>query len=110
MTYQPSPYDPPQQPYQQPYQQPAPPLAKPTSGLALAALITGAAGVVLCFTVLPSIAAVVLGHLAVKDTRSGERAGRGMAIAGLVLGYVVVGAVGLYLTLSLLGTGISTLK
>ena len=36
---------------------------------------------------LPQVAAVVLGHLALRR----EPAGRGMAIAGLVLGYVVIG-------------------
>lgn len=38
------------------------------------------------FFLLPQLAAVVLGHLAL----SREPAGRGMAIAGLVLGYVAI--------------------
>ncbi|MDI2023207.1 hypothetical protein PJL18_03755 [Paenarthrobacter nicotinovorans] len=36
------------------------------------------------FFILPQIAAVILGHLALKR----EPAGKGMAIAGLVMGYL----------------------
>jgi hypothetical protein len=110
MTQQPNPYGEPQPPI--PYGQPtypyAAPPARPTSGLAVAAMVTGIAGFVLCFFVLPSIAAVVLGHMALKDTADGSKAGRGQAITGLALGYVVVAGVCLYLTLSILGYGIST--
>ncbi len=38
------------------------------------------------FFILPQIAAVILGHLALKR----EPAGKGMAIAGLVMGYIGV--------------------
>jgi len=57
-----------------------------TSGKAIASLVCG------LFLFLPpfSIAAVILGHLALSEIRkSGRRLlGEGMAIAGLVLGYV----------------------
>src|SRR5690242_10065746 len=89
MTTQPSSSQPPY-----PY---APPAVRPTSGLAVASLICGIAGFVLCFTVLPSIAAVVLGHMALKETANGARGGHGQAIAGLILGYVVVCLAGLYI-------------
>ena len=57
------------------------------SGKALASLICG---VVFFFWPLSAIAAVVLGHLALADIQrsAGRLAGRGMAIGGLVTGYI----------------------
>jgi type IV pilus assembly protein PilA len=58
----------------------------PTSGKAIASLICG-----VFFFVLPSsIAAVVLGHLSLSEIKksAGRIQGQGLAIAGLVLGYM----------------------
>ena len=58
----------------------------PTSGKAIASLICG-----LFFFLLPaSIAAVVLGHLSLSEIKksAGRIQGQGLAIAGLVLGYM----------------------
>ncbi|MFD5215012.1 DUF4190 domain-containing protein [Microbacterium sp. NPDC058345] len=108
------PYQPPQ-PYAvhpaQPYAQP-----RPTSGLAVASLVCGLAGLVLSWLVFPilaSVAAVITGHMALKQT--GQRpdlAGRGLAIAGLILGYVGVGFLVLAMAgglLALLTTGVALL-
>src|SRR5207245_11539979 len=48
-------------------------------------------GVILCFAPA-SIAAVILGHLALSDIKrsAGRISGHGMALAGLVMGYVGV--------------------
>jgi Domain of unknown function (DUF4190) len=66
-----------------------------TSGLAIASLVTG-----LCFwfCVLPGIVAIVLGHLALEsiEDSGGAKSGRGMAIAGIVLGWVGIGFVALF--------------
>jgi type IV pilus assembly protein PilA len=72
---------------------PIPPAAQPfvsgavqTSGKAIASLICG-----IFFFVLPSsIVAVILGHLSLSEIKrgAGRLGGRGMAITGLVLGYV----------------------
>ena len=59
-----------------------------TSGKAIASLVCG-----LFFFFLPaSIVAVILGHLSLSDIRksAGQLKGDGMAIAGLVLGYIGV--------------------
>jgi Domain of unknown function (DUF4190) len=65
-----------------------------TSGLAIASLVTG-----LCFwfCVLPGIVAIVLGHLALEsiEDSGGAKSGRGMAIAGIALGWVGLGIVAL---------------
>lgn len=57
-----------------------------TSGKAVASLICG----VLFFFLPASIAAVILGHLSLSEIRksAGRLKGDGMAVAGLVLGYV----------------------
>jgi type IV pilus assembly protein PilA len=63
-----------------------PPIVAQTSGKAIASLICG-----ILFFFLPSaIVAVVMGHLSLSDIRksAGRLSGRGMAIAGLVLGYL----------------------
>lgn len=71
-----------------PYGQPGyyGPPAEP-KGLSIASLCCGIAALMgFGFLLLPQIAAVILGHLALRR----EPSGRGMAIAGLVLGYVGV--------------------
>jgi type IV pilus assembly protein PilA len=63
-----------------------PPGNPETSGKAIASLVCG-----ILFFFLPSaIVAVVMGHLSLSDMRksAGRLGGRGMAIAGLVLGYL----------------------
>jgi len=62
-----------------------------TSGKAIASLICG-----ICFLIFPAaVAAIILGHLSLSDIKSaaGRLTGKGMATAGLVLGYF--GVVGL---------------
>jgi len=78
---------PPAGPYGQPYYQPyAPP--RPT-GLSVTSMILGIVGVVSFGTfIFPQILAVVFGHIGLKK----EPAGRGMAIAGLITGYIMVAA------------------
>ncbi|GAA3243460.1 DUF4190 domain-containing protein [Nonomuraea helvata] len=43
-----------------------------------------------CLFGFPSIVAVVLGHVATTKTKRGLRAGHGLAVGGLVLGYIVL--------------------
>ncbi|MFI5938102.1 DUF4190 domain-containing protein [Actinoplanes sp. NPDC051494] len=43
-----------------------------------------------CLLGLPCIAAVILGHIETAATANGARSGRGMAVAGLVMGYIGV--------------------
>jgi hypothetical protein len=68
--------------------------------LSIAALVTGIGGIVFGWAVLglPSIAAVVLGHLALAR----EPEGRRLALPGLILGYVGIGGAVLLLLLIVL--------
>lgn len=80
----PGPLRPGYNPYGQPGYYAAPPQPKT---LSIASLCCGIAALVgFGFFLLPQIAAVILGHMAL----SREPAGRGLAVAGLVLGYVGV--------------------
>jgi hypothetical protein len=78
---QPYGYAQPQQPqgYPQPY---AAPMATGTNGLAIASLI--------CAFFIP-IVAIILGHIALNQIKQTGQEGRGLALAGTILGYVFTG-------------------
>ncbi|SDS81552.1 DUF4190 domain-containing protein [Actinoplanes derwentensis] len=86
---------PPMTPYPpQPGYYPPPPMAVvvPTSGLAVASLIFGLIGFFggFCAFGIPCAFAVLFGHLALRETKNGHRSGHGMAVAGLILGYILL--------------------
>ena len=86
-------------PYQQPY-----PLARPaqtTNAMAVASLVLG---IVWLFWV-GSIRAVVFGYVGKGqiDRSGGTQSGRGMAIAGITLGWVGVGFLVLTIVLAIIG-------
>jgi len=62
-----------------------------TNGFAVAALVLGIA--VLCTGILGGILAVVFGNLALSriDESQGMEKGRGMAITGIVFGWIAIG-------------------
>jgi hypothetical protein len=68
------------------------PLLRPASALAVWALVTGVTGLLAgwCLFGVPCLIAVILGHIALHETKDGEKTGRGMAVAGLILGYVAL--------------------
>lgn len=59
-----------------------------TNGMAVAALIAGISGLLLCG--VPSLVGVILGHVSMKQIKGSGEEGRGMAVAGLVLSYLGV--------------------
>jgi hypothetical protein len=70
---------------------PRPPLPLPpgpprTNSKAVGALVCGVSGVFVGVTAIP---AIVLGHMARREIRRTGEQGDGMAVGGLVLGYVV---------------------
>jgi hypothetical protein len=72
-----------------PYPEQQLPYARRTSGYATASLVFGIIGALggWCMFGVPCLIAVVTGHAALKETRTGKRGGHGMAVAGLILGY-----------------------
>jgi len=61
----------------------------PNNSMAVVAMVAGICG----FTVVPfigSIVAVITGHMARKQIRQTDEGGDGMAVAGLVMGWIVI--------------------
>src|SRR5687767_8669193 len=60
------------------------------SGKAVASMVLGAFAVLLNILLIPGILAVIFGHLALSEIKksAGRLKGEGMAIAGLVMGYL----------------------
>jgi Domain of unknown function (DUF4190) len=75
-----------------PYRQTAPP---GTNGKAIAALVTALVGLVFCG--LPSIAAVFLGPMAMRECKRTGQDGYGIALAGTIIGGLIAALWVLYL-------------
>jgi len=67
-----------------------PPVPRRTCGSAIASLILGIVAWILCLSILAALPAIICGHVALSRIKHsmGTLAGEGMAIAGLVLGYI----------------------
>jgi hypothetical protein len=74
-----------------------------TNGLAIASLILGITWIFW----IGSLLAVILGHVALSQTddSGGRQGGRGMAIAGLVLGYIALGVFALIVVVLVVDPG-----
>jgi hypothetical protein len=60
-----------------------------TSGLAVASLVLSLVGPIICITCIP---AIICGHIALAQIgKSAAVKGRGLALAGVIIGYVVLG-------------------
>ncbi|WP_433465449.1 DUF4190 domain-containing protein [Spirillospora sp. CA-128828] len=96
------PYDPygygSQDPYAQQYSQPpavqhhyyggpSMPVARPTNGMATASLVCGLIGFFACG--ITSILAVIFGHVSLGQIKRTGEGGHGMAVTGLILGYLI---------------------
>jgi Domain of unknown function (DUF4190) len=67
----------------------APAVATPrTNGLAVASLVTSLCGLILCG--LPAIVGAIMGHVARKQIRESGEEGDGMALAGIIIGWILV--------------------
>ena len=80
-----------------------------TNGVAIASLVLGI--VCLC-TGLCAIPAVICGHIALAQINrsGGTEQGRGMAIAGLVIGYVYLAFIVLYIAFVVAVTSYSSVQ
>jgi hypothetical protein len=69
------------------------PVQRPTNGFAIASLVLG----ILWVWWVGSILALIFGYVARRQIRERGQSGDGLAIAGIVLGWVGVGVLGLFL-------------
>ena len=114
----PATYLPPPPPYPPPYQQSYPPYqgypadpydyrsagpARPpgTNGKAIGSLVASLVGLMFCG--LPSIAGVMLGVIAMRETKRTGQDGHGMALAGTIVGGIVAAVWLVFLLTWLLG-------
>lgn len=91
---------PPHNPYRSPSSPSGPSVAPPrTSGLAISSLVTGILGM--------GIVPVILGHIALSKIKkaAGALEGRGLAIAGLILGYLQIVILAILFVISFLFVG-----
>jgi hypothetical protein len=100
------PYNQPPSPYNQngvPYGQPAYYGMPEPKTLSIASMVCGIASVIMGFLLLPQFAAIITGHLALKR----EPSGKGMSIAGLVLGYLCLLGYGALWLLLIIGLAVA---
>jgi len=60
----------------------------PTNSLAIVSLVAGIAGYVIPHPFIAGIVAIITGHMARSQIRRTGEGGSGLALAGLILGYV----------------------
>ncbi len=83
-------------------------VSPPNNTLALTSMILGIAAIVLAFIwgigVIPGIVAVILGHIGMGQIKSsgGTQGGNGMALAGLITGYIAIGIAVIYVVVIVL--------
>jgi hypothetical protein len=88
------------------YGQPAPAYGQPpaakTNTLAIISLIASIAGIVILWGI-GSIAGVICGHISLSQIKKTGEQGRGMAIAGLIVGYagIVLAIIGVIVAIAL---------
>lgn len=80
----------------------APPAVAVTNGTNPFAIVSLVLSLVWIFW-LGSILAVVFGHIALSQIGRRQQGGRGLAVAGLVIGYVGVGFLVLFIVLAIVG-------
>jgi hypothetical protein len=81
-----------------------PPAQSKTNTFAIVSLVTALVGI--------SIAGVIFGHLSLNQIKKTNEDGKGLAIAGLVIGYVgcagwILGIFGFFLALAVAGSSMS---
>lgn len=86
------------------YYSPYPARPQGTNGKAIAALVTSLAGFVCC---VPALVGLLLGIIAMRETKSSGQDGYGLALAGVVVGGFIMAGYLLYLGLMLLLWGSS---
>jgi Domain of unknown function (DUF4190) len=84
---------PPQPPGYQPYPAGAPmPMKQGKSGMAIASLVCSLVGIVPCFWLfqIMGLLGTIFGFIGLKQTKNGARDGRGLALAGTIIGVLLL--------------------
>jgi hypothetical protein len=84
---------PPQPPGDQPYPAGAAmPMKQGNSGMAIASLVCSLVGIIPCFWLfqIMGLLGTIFGFVGLKQTKNGARGGRGMALAGIIIGILLL--------------------
>jgi hypothetical protein len=85
-----------------------PPLIRPTSGYGVASLVLGIiAWLTFCIPFVGffvALVGVLLGHIGLKETKTGHKNGHGVTIAGLILGYIALAPSLVFAVMTILGS------
>ena len=73
----------------------------PNSGKATAAMVLGIVGIFTCG--VTSLFAIIFGHLGEIETRNNVMGGRGQAVTGLILGYLILAPTIIFFILFMMG-------
>ena len=76
-----------------------------TNGMAIASLVCSLATFVVCVTFIPGI---ICGHIAMSQIKRTGEQGKGMAVAGLVIGYAILGLIVIFVVAVAVGESSST--
>lgn len=89
---------------------PGPGGQQPSNGLGIASMVLGIVSIPFCFCFgiggLAGVVAVILGFLGKQKSDRGEATNRGMALAGIITGFVGLGLAIIYWVLFALGTAV----
>ncbi|MGH3888996.1 MAG: DUF4190 domain-containing protein [Pseudonocardiaceae bacterium] len=77
------------------------PMQRPTNGFAIASLVLGI--LIVVSWGLTGILALIFGYIARKQIRERGEGGAGLAVAGIVLGWVGVGFIGIFVVFVIFG-------
>jgi hypothetical protein len=86
-----------------PYDPYRPPVPSGTSGKAIGALVAAVVGVPACVCFVPSLVGIVLGFIAIGETKNTGQAGHGLAVAAVVVGIATLALGGIFMVLSIIG-------
>jgi hypothetical protein len=69
------------------------PAGPKTNALAIVSLVSSLVGLFLILPLIGSVAAVITGHIALRQLKTSGESGHGMALAGTIIGWVGVGLI-----------------
>ncbi len=83
------------------------PMPQSTNGMAIASLVCSISGFVI-FPVIGAVLGVIFGHIALKQIKVSQEQGHGMAVAGLVMGYIQIALSVLFILLFIVLIAVSS--
>lgn len=83
------------------------PMPQSTNGMAIASLVCSISGFII-FPLIGAVLGVIFGHIALKQIKVSQEQGHGMALAGLVMGYIQIALLVLFILLLVVLIAISS--